>query len=207
MSPECAVVNDTRCCGNANPSLVCSDSAPPSAFRPNSGLEPDITLMLAIAGVGRMSQAIVSPNGSFIRTPSRYTARPSDDPSSGDATNPAEHKVRLERARLCIAHLHGHRAAGQERRRIHRERFSNLLGGKHLHVGRRFAARDPDAMNRRHTHDVNRHVDARLRLRGRRRLCVRRKREQANDDSTHEQETHRPGYLTCRRPRYPHSCA
>ena len=56
--------------GWENPVFVWSESAPPSAFSPNSGLEPGMKVTLAIAFIGMRSQFIVSPNGSLARTPS-----------------------------------------------------------------------------------------------------------------------------------------
>src|SRR5262249_57840450 len=74
--------------GSENPVLVSSDSAPPSVLRPKIGFDPEITLTDRMAFEGTRSQLIVSLNGSFRRTPSRYIDRPCGAPSSGDARKP-----------------------------------------------------------------------------------------------------------------------
>jgi hypothetical protein len=78
---------------SVKPFFVVSNSAPPSVFRPYSGLEPGISSTLRMAKSGITSQFIVPAKGSFWRTPPMYTDMPEGEPSSGDNVKPRKNKL------------------------------------------------------------------------------------------------------------------
>ena len=53
-----------------------------------SGLEPGINVILAIAARGIRSRLTTSPKGGCMRTPSTYTDKPCGVPSNGEAVKP-----------------------------------------------------------------------------------------------------------------------
>ena len=67
---------------------MCSVSAPPSVFRPKTGLDPGSSCIDAMAFFGIRSQLTMSAKASLMRTPSWNTERPCGVPSSDDAVNP-----------------------------------------------------------------------------------------------------------------------
>src|ERR1700676_2339913 len=70
-----------------NPFFSWTLTAPPSAFRPKTGLAASIFTDLMAAG-GIKSQFTVSPKASLKRAPFTYTARPCAVPATGDAVKP-----------------------------------------------------------------------------------------------------------------------
>jgi hypothetical protein len=67
---------------------VLTESAPPKVFRPNTGLEPGMSVMEEMAPCGIRSQLTTSPMGSLTRTPSWNTESPWGKPSRGDSVKP-----------------------------------------------------------------------------------------------------------------------
>src|SRR6185295_974846 len=80
--------NATDAPGYWKPDLVDTDSDAPRVFKPNTGLDPGISVIVEIAFCGIRSQFTTSPNGSLTRTPSTNTDNPCGVPSNGEAVRP-----------------------------------------------------------------------------------------------------------------------
>jgi hypothetical protein len=113
--------------GLVDPSFVWIASAPPSVFRPNSGFDPGISVVVPIARSGMRSQLTTSPNGWFRRTPSKYADTPWGVPRSGDRRVAAIVQVGLERVALNLVREHAIEATIQEVREIDRAARVDLL--------------------------------------------------------------------------------
>ncbi len=90
---------DTDACapGYAKPSFMLMVSAPPSVFKPKTGLEPGNNCIDAMAFFGIRSQLTTSAKASLMRTPSWNTDSPCGVPSERRRGEAAEAHVGLER--------------------------------------------------------------------------------------------------------------